>query len=112
MDWIKNNTLVLYPEDNLDLQQYCSSSSSSQKSSYTLYSIINHDDSLNDGLYTIFCRDIMNNQQQWFEFDDEIIKYLHSDKLCFNSKAYLLFLYGEVDNRINENAVFVKLFLI
>ncbi|CAF1420306.1 unnamed protein product [Rotaria sp. Silwood1] len=90
MNWIKNNTLVLYPENNLDLNQYCSLSSPSQ-SSYTLYSIINHDGSLNDGHYTTFCRDIMDNQQQWFECDDEIIKYLHSDNLYFNSKAYLLF---------------------
>ncbi|CAF3507276.1 unnamed protein product [Rotaria sordida] len=90
MNLIKNNTLVLYPEDNLDLHQCCSSSSV-QQSFYTLYSVINHDGSLNGGHYTTFCRDIMVNQQQWFECDDETIKYLHSDKLYLNSKAYLLF---------------------
>ncbi|CAF4676025.1 unnamed protein product, partial [Rotaria sp. Silwood2] len=40
---------------------------------------------------TTFCRDTLRDQQQWFECDDEIIKYLHPDKLCLNSKAYLLF---------------------
>jgi ubiquitin carboxyl-terminal hydrolase 22/27/51 len=87
MNWIKNDTLVLYPEDNLDLYEHCSS----QQLLYSLYSVINHNGSLNDGHYTTFSRDISLNQQSWFELDDEIIKYLHTDQLSFNSKAYLLF---------------------
>lgn len=87
MNWIKNDTLVLYPEDNLNLHQYCSS----QQSLYTLYSVINHNGSLNDGHYTTFSRDISLNQHVWFECDDEIIKYLSTDQLHLNSKAYLLF---------------------
>ena len=90
MKWIKNDTCVLYPEDNLDLQKYCSLSSS-QQSLYTLYSVINHNGTLNDGHYTTFCRDITTNQRQWIECDDETINYLHSEKLHSNSKAYLLF---------------------
>jgi ubiquitin C-terminal hydrolase len=91
MKWIKNDTLVLYPEDNLDLHQCCSSSSSPQQPLYTLYSVVNHNGSINDGHYTTFCRDLSLNEFQWFECDDEIIKYLHSDKLYLNSNAYILF---------------------
>jgi ubiquitin C-terminal hydrolase len=87
MNWIKNDTLVFYPEDNFNLYEH----SSFQQSSYTLYSVINHNGSLNDGHYTTFSRDISLNQQTWFECDDEIIKYLQTDKLNSNSKAYLLF---------------------
>ncbi|CAF4224545.1 unnamed protein product [Rotaria socialis] len=87
-NWIKNDTLVLYPADNLSLQQSCPSSSS-QQALYTLYSVISHQGSLNDGHYTTFCRD--NEQLQWFECDDEKIKYFNSDKLDSNSNAYLLF---------------------
>jgi len=87
MNWIKNDTLVIYPEDNLNLHQY----NSFQESFYTLYSVINHNGSLNDGHYTTFSRDISLNERVWFEYDDEIIKYLQPDQLYFNSKAYLLF---------------------
>ena len=88
-NWIKNDTLVLYPEDNLNLQQSCPSASS-QQALYTLYSVINHQGSLNDGHYTTFCRD-NEKQLQWFECDDEKIKYFNSEKLDPNSNAYLLF---------------------
>lgn len=86
----KNDTLVSYPVDNLDLDQYISAPSS-QKSLYTLYSVINHDGSLTDGHYTVFCRDTMSTEQQWFECDDEQIKSLPLERLHSNSKAYLLF---------------------
>ena len=81
-NWIKNNTLVLYPKDKLYL---------SETTIYTLYSVINHDGSLNDGHYTTFSRDISSNEHMWLEFDDDIVKYLPEDKLHWNSNAYLLF---------------------
>ena len=81
MNWIKNDTLVQYPKDDLVLHS----------SSYTLYSVINHDGSLNDGHYTTFCRDISINKEQWFECDDEIIKIRNPDQIDTNSKAYILF---------------------
>ena len=84
------DSLVLYPEDNLSLCQCCSSSSA-QELLYTLYSVVNHNGSLDNGHYTTFCRDIAHDQHQWFECDDEAINYLHSDSLHSNSKAYLLF---------------------
>ncbi|CAF4216202.1 unnamed protein product [Adineta steineri] len=90
MRWIKDESLVLYPEDDLDLHQY-SSSPSSEQALYTLYSIVNHNGSLNDGHYTTFSRDLSYDQPQWFEYDDEIVKYLDLDQLHLNSKAYLLF---------------------
>ena len=82
MNWIKNNTLVYYPENNLHLDE---------KSFYTLYSVVNHDGSLNDGHYTTFSRDLTLNSNLWFECDDDTIKYLPTEKLHSNSKAYLLF---------------------
>lgn len=82
MNWIKNDTLVLYPKDNFNLNQ---------SSSYTLYSVINHDGSINNGHYTIFSRNLSLNRQAWFECDDEIIKPITTDRLHLNSKAYLLF---------------------
>jgi ubiquitin carboxyl-terminal hydrolase 22/27/51 len=87
MNWIKNDTLVLYPEDNLILHQHASS----EQSLYTLYSVVNHHGSLNDGHYTTFSRDLSLNPQLWVECDDETIKYLQSDQLSLNPKAYLLF---------------------
>ena len=81
MQWIKNDTLIHYPEDDLVLQS----------SSYTLYSVINHNGSLNDGHYTTYSRDISVDKEQWFECDDEIIKSQNSDQLYSNSKAYILF---------------------
>ncbi len=81
MQWVKNDTLIHYPKDDLVLHS----------STYTLYSVINHNGSLNDGHYTTCSRDISDNKEQWFECDDEIIKSLNSDQLDSNSKAYILF---------------------
>jgi ubiquitin carboxyl-terminal hydrolase 22/27/51 len=86
MEWIKNDILIHYPKDDLHLH-----SSSSHQSSYTLYSVINHNGSLNDGHYTTFSRVISTNKEQWFDCDDENIKYSTSDQLDCNPKAYLLF---------------------
>ncbi len=83
----KNDVFVHYPVDNLCLHEH----SSSQSLFYTLYSVINHHGSLDDGHYTTFARDISLNSQLWFEFDDEIINHLSTDQLNQNSKAYLLF---------------------
>jgi ubiquitin C-terminal hydrolase len=87
MKCVKNDIFVHYPVDNLCLYEH----SSSQPSFYTLYSVINHNGSLDDGHYTTFARDISLNSELWFEFDDETIDYLPTDQLNQNSKAYILF---------------------
>lgn len=90
MNLIKNNVNIIYPQDNLCLHQTCSTLSS-QSCVYRLYSVINHQGSLNDGHYTTYSRNIFDDEQKWFECDDEIIKPLNSDQIKSNSNAYLLF---------------------
>ena len=86
--WVRNNSHVHYPVDSFDLKQYCSSCSSS---SYTLYSVINHNGTLNDGHYTTFCRNLSNDSSPWFECDDDKVEYSSTDNLKMNTNAYLLF---------------------
>ena len=81
MSWRKNRTLVDYPSDNLDLV----------RASYTLYAVINHNGSLNDGHYTAFCRDISSKSPRWFDCDDHVVTDLRDEDLHSNRNAYLLF---------------------
>lgn len=82
--WVKNQAVVLYPEDNLELE--CSS-----QARYKLYSVINHQGSLDDGHYTVFCRHSKPKSAPWWFCDDEKIQCPDKELFHSNSNAYLLF---------------------
>ena len=101
--WIKNQAVVVYPEDSLELK--CSS-----QARYSLYSVINHQGSLDDGHYTTFCRHSNRESSPWWFCDDEKIQYLDKERFHSNSNAYLLF-YALQTNTVSTYLWWRKLYL-
>ena len=80
LKYLKNNTPIDYPIENLDLGQF-----SQQSGVYSLYSVVEHHGSLNCGHYTSICK---GSDLKWRLFDDEIVKPATS---IISSSAYILF---------------------
>lgn len=82
----KNQVLIDFPLDNLDLTKYVNGY---DKDSYIyeLYGIINHSGNLNGGHYWSF---IKNSNNKWYEFNDTIVKEINESKLI-SPYAYCLF---------------------
>ena len=82
----KNDSLIEFPIDNLDLRNYVVSDCEKSNAIYDLYAISQHYGSLSSGHYTAVCR----NRDRWYSFDDERVSRLTEENIV-TSAAYLLF---------------------
>ena len=82
---IKHN--IDFPVDNFDMSPYLSGYSP-HKYTYELYGVINHIGNMNNGHYTSF---VKNSQNEWYHFDDEVIKRVSSNNFLKTPHAYCLF---------------------
>ncbi len=81
----KNETLVEYPLEGLDIRKYIVGENS-DNAVYDLFAISQHFGNLSSGHYTSLCK----NKEKWIELDDENINQAE-EKDVVNSFAYLLF---------------------
>ncbi len=86
-DGSKNNTVVNFPFENLDLAGF-SLGYGANKNKYKLRSISNHIGSLNGGHYFSYC--LHPNNNKWYLFNDKIVKEIDTSNLV-SDKAYCLF---------------------
>jgi len=91
----KNQKLVSFPIDNLDLSEYVIGYKK-EEYKYELYGVCNHSGGLLGGHYTSF---IKNANGKWYEFNDTCIKEIHNINLIISPKAYVLF-YRKLTNII------------
>ena len=82
----KNNKLVSFPINNMDLSKYCVGYDKFS-SIYNLYGICNHEGSLNSGHYYAYCR---NSNNKWYIYDDNNVREIENSSLISNN-AYCLF---------------------
>ncbi len=54
---------------------------------YSLFSVIIHEGSLDNGHYYAFCKE----GEEWFEFNDEKVNAITKDRVLDNKAAYILF---------------------
>lgn len=82
----KNQVLITFPLDDLDLSSYVIGY---KKSSYTyeLYGVCNHYGGVNGGHYTAF---IKNANGKWYEFNDSTVTEMNPSHVV-SPKAYCLF---------------------
>ena len=81
----KNDCLINFPLDNLDLSPYVVGPEKN-KANYDLFAVSQHFGSLSGGHYTAICR----NDKSWYKFDDESV-YKETNDQVVNNSAYLLF---------------------
>ena len=84
-NYIKNEILIDFPIQNLDLTEYIIGNDN-QKIKYNLIGIINHYGNGFYGHYNAMCL----NRNNWYCFDDETITEIKKDKIVTDS-AYILF---------------------
>jgi ubiquitin C-terminal hydrolase len=60
------------------------------ETTYQLYGIINHEGSINNGHYYSFCRNLNNDDTNWYCFNDRNVFKINESNLI-TSKAYMLF---------------------
>jgi ubiquitin carboxyl-terminal hydrolase 8 len=82
----KNQTLVSFPLDNLDLSEYVIGYDK-ESYVYDLYGICNHSGNVLGGHYTSF---VKNANGKWYLFNDSSVMEVNSSQLI-SSKAYCLF---------------------
>ena len=80
----KNDALIDYPLDNLDLKEYVVDKNFNHL--YDLYAISVHNGSISSGHYTAICK----NRENWYLFDDSKIYKIPINQVVTES-AYLLF---------------------
>ena len=83
----KNQILITFPLDNLDLSSYVVGY---KKNSYVyeLYGVCNHSGNVLGGHYTAY---IKNANGKWYHFNDTIVKEVESAESIISPKAYCLF---------------------
>ena len=83
----KNQILVTFPLENLDLSKYVIGY---KKNSYIydLYGICNHSGGVQGGHYTAF---VKNANGKWYEFNDTIVREIENIDYLNSSKAYCFF---------------------
>jgi ubiquitin carboxyl-terminal hydrolase 8 len=83
----KNNVLITFPIDNLDLSNYVIGY---KKNSYVyeLYGICNHMGNSNGGHYTSY---VKNANQKWYHFNDNRIEEVKEISQIITPNAYCLF---------------------
>ena len=79
----KNNRLVEFPIQGLDMSAFCLS----EGGIYDLYAISNHYGSLGGGHYTAFAK----NRGEWFHFDDSRVSKVREESQIISKAAYVLF---------------------
>jgi len=83
---IKNQSLVTFPLDNLDLSSYVIGYDK-ESYVYNLYGICNHSGGVSGGHYTSF---VKNANGKWYLFNDTNVNEVDASHLI-SSKAYCLF---------------------
>jgi hypothetical protein len=83
---VKNQILVDFPIDSLDLSKYVIGYKK-ESYIYDLYAICNHSGSSSGGHYTSF---VKNANNKWYHFNDTTVTEMDLDKLI-SPKAYCLF---------------------
>lgn len=87
----KLDTFVDYPIDGLDLNTLLTSSSLDRKQNiYDLIAVSNHMGSIHSGHYTAYARQ-QSNMDDWYQFDDNDVSPIYSQKSIVSRNAYLLF---------------------
>jgi len=84
----KNNVLVKFPIDNLDLTEVIIGDKSEEKYIYNLYAISNHSGSTSGGHYTAFVKN--DKDGKWYDCNDSFVSEV-SENNIITSSAYLLF---------------------
>lgn len=81
----KNNDMVDYPIENLDIKKYISKEFNeiNSKTQYKLYGVVNHMGCTNGGHYTASCR----NNNEWYEFNDNKVNKITNP---IRNSAYIL----------------------
>jgi ubiquitin carboxyl-terminal hydrolase 2 len=83
----KNNALVDFPLENLDLSKYVIGYKK-EHYVYTLYGVCNHSGSTMGGHYTAY---VENANGKWYEFNDTRITEIKNPSKIVSQKAYCLF---------------------
>jgi ubiquitin C-terminal hydrolase len=81
----KNDSMVDYPAENLNLTNYIASEMKTD-AIYDLFAISQHFGGISSGHYTALCKNFDN----WYEFDDDRVSKAPSEDIV-TSSAYLLF---------------------
>ena len=82
----KNESLVIFPIEDLDIGKYVVEENSRRDCLYDLCSISQHYGSLSSGHYTAYCK----NEGEWYTFDDEKIRKVNNPSLIISNGAYIL----------------------
>ena len=82
----KNDSLVVFPVQGLDIRKYVVEENSKKDSLYDLCAISQHYGSLSSGHYTALCK----NEDEWYTFDDEKISKINNEKHIVTKGAYIL----------------------
>ena len=88
----KNNVLIDFPINNLDLKEYCIGYDKN-KSVYNLYGVCNHSGNVNGGHYYAYCK---NRNSKWYKYNDTSISEIDESRIV-SSNAYCLF-YEKISN--------------
>lgn len=83
----KNQILVNFPVDHLDLSAYVVGYKKEQYQ-YELYSVCNHSGSVEGGHYTAY---VKNANGKWYSCNDTVVSELGPREPIVSSKAYMLF---------------------
>jgi ubiquitin C-terminal hydrolase len=83
----KNQILVTFPLDNLDLSKYVIGYKK-ESYNYELYGICNHSGSVMGGHYTAFVKNANGN---WYHFNDQDVSNVITPENIITPKAYCLF---------------------
>lgn len=89
--FIKDNSLIKYPENNFDISSIISPSQLQHtKTCYTyrLHCVINHEGGRDGGHYYTYCID--EDSEVWYEYNDKIVTKISRQKII-SRFAYLLF---------------------
>ena len=78
----KNNRLVEFPIEGLDMTPYCLT----EGKVYDLYAVSNHYGSLGGGHYTAFAKN-----GQWLHYDDSSVSHVRDFNEIVSQAAYVLF---------------------
>ena len=83
----KNNALIDFPLENLDLSKYVIGYNKDEYK-YDLYGICNHSGNVMGGHYTAF---VKNANNKWYNFNDTKITEMRENKNVVTNQAYCLF---------------------
>lgn len=84
----KNNLLVEFPINGLDMSNYVLSNAEKYPLLYDLFAIANHSGDISFGHYYTICKNPLTGQ--WFKYDDSNIEPIPRKKII-NHDAYILF---------------------